>query len=104
MKEKINWIKGEWERVCVALLGWKPITNNAEIKNLWFLLERQQLINQLNFHSIQPNKKKNKFIFLICFHFISIYWLMKWKWIKKYYNSMDNTDHTGWKLEEMKNF
>ena len=24
--------------------------------------------------------------------------------MKKYYNSMDNTDHTGWKLEEMKNF
>ena len=57
---------------------------------------------------IQPipfNQTKNKEL-SFWFAFISFDWIqqMEWKWIKKYYNSMDNTDHTGWKLEEMKNF
>ena len=49
-------------------LGWKPITNNAEIKkDLSFLLQRQFTISSINpFHSIK--QKKNNFLF---FHWIS---------------------------------
>ena len=60
--------------------------------------------HSIQLHSIKSTKQKRNFLFSLI-HLIS--WKVEWNWmeqIKKYYNSMDNTDHTGWKLEEMKNF
>ena len=53
--------------------------------------------------SIQSIKNKWKTFLFNWIHWMEFHFIW-WMKIKKYYNSMDNTDHTGWKLEEMKNF
>ena len=71
--ELINWgMELEWKREqkdgrnvvnWMSEMGWKPITNNAEIKkDLSFLLQRQLTIHSFFHSSIHSNKSKT-FIF-----------------------------------------
>ena len=90
------------EEVKLSLPGQSNITNNPLFKRkVFFSFNEGAANNSIHFHSIHPNKFNKLNFFLMAF--ISVNFI-EMEGIKKYYNSMDNTDHTGWKLEEMKNF
>ena len=64
-------------------LEWKPITNNAEIKEKSsFLYWSGSIHNSINFHSLQSNKNKKNFIFF-WFHGIHLieFHGIEWKYI-----------------------
>ena len=95
----MKWIEIDW-----SLVGRKQLTFYSVIKESLLSLWRKQQLHFSSFNQFHSTKQRKVNFSFFLLNFICLH-EDKWNEMKrKYYNSMDNTDHTGWKLEEMKNF